>query len=216
MLWRGRALADVLEEPFARPESERLEEERLVAGEERLDALLALGRHDEAVGPLQALVAAQPLRERPRRLLMLALYRSGRQAEALAVFAEARTTLRDELGLEPSAELRELQAAILRQDDQLGAPPRRLPEAAEPTRRRPALSRRGGLIVLAAVAVAAASAVAALLLSGGSSGLHSLPAEAAGLLDPRSGRIDRSGGARGLTAGRPRDWIRRDLGRQRG
>ena len=104
------------------PESERLEEERLVAGEERLDALLALGRHDEAVGPLQALVAAQPLRERPRRLLMLALYRSGRQAEALAVFAEARTTLRDELGLEPSAELRELQAAILRQDDQLGAP----------------------------------------------------------------------------------------------
>ena len=190
VLWRGRALADVLEEPFARPESERLEEERLVAGEERLDALLALGRHDEAVGPLQAMVAAQPLRERPRRLLMLALYRSGRQAEALAVFAEARKTLRDELGLEPSAELRELQAAILRQDDLLAAPPRRPQEAAEPTHRRPALSRRGGLIVLAAVAVAAASAAAALLLGGGSGGLHSLPAEAAGRLDPRSGRID--------------------------
>ena len=190
VLWRGRALADVLEEPFARPESERLEEERLVAGEERLDALLALGRHDEAVGPLQAMVAAQPLRERPRRLLMLALYRSGRQPEALAVFAEARKTLRDELGLEPSAELRELQAAILRQDDQLAAPPRRPQEAAEPTRRRPALSHRGGLIVLAAVAVAAASAAAALLLGGGRGGLRSLPAEAAGRLDPRSGRID--------------------------
>jgi YVTN family beta-propeller protein len=189
-LWRGRALADVLEEPFARPESERLEEERLVAGEEQLDALLALGRHDEAVGPLQALVAAEPLRERPRRLLMLALYRAGRQAEALAVFSEARKTLRDELGLEPSTELRELQAAILRQDDLLAAPPRRLLGAAEPTRPRPALSRRGGLIVLAAVAVAAGSAAAALLLGGGSGGLRSLPAEAAGLLDPRSGRID--------------------------
>jgi YVTN family beta-propeller protein len=188
-LWRGRALADVLDEPFARPESERLEEERLVAGEERLEALLALGRHDEAVGPLQALVTAQPLRERPRRLLMLALYRAGRQAEALALFSEARKTLRDELGLEPSTELRDLQAAILRQDDALGAPPRRPPGAAEPTRRRPALSRRGGLIVLGAVAVAALSAAAALLFGGGG-GLRSLPAEAAGLLDPGSGRIE--------------------------
>ena len=189
-LWRGRALADVLGEPFARPESERLEEERLVASEERLDALLALGRHDEAIGPLQALVAAQPLRERPRRLLMLALYRAGRQAEALAVFAETRTTLRSELGLEPGAELRELQAAILRQDDQLATPPRRPQESSEPQRRRPALSRRGRLIVLAAVAVAAGSAAAALLIGGGNGGLHGLPAEAAGRLNPRSGRID--------------------------
>ncbi len=118
-LWRGRALADVLEEPFARPESDRLEEERLVACEERFDAMLALGRHDESIGELQAVVRAHPLRDRARRLLMLALYRAGRQSEALEVYREGRAILRDELGLEPSRELRELEAAILRQDESL-------------------------------------------------------------------------------------------------
>jgi predicted ATPase/DNA-binding SARP family transcriptional activator len=122
-LWRGRALADVLREPFARPESERLEEERLVVREERFEALLALRRHDEAIGELQALVRTQPLRDRARRLLMLALYRAGRQSEALEIYSEGRATLRDELGLEPSRELRDLEAAVLRQDETLAPAP---------------------------------------------------------------------------------------------
>ena len=123
-LWRGPALADLRQEPFARAESERLEEERLVVEEERLEALLSLGRHDEAVAPLQAIVTAHPLRERPRRQLMLALYRCGRHGEALAVYRDGRRTLQDELGLEPSKELRELETAILRQEETLTpAPP---------------------------------------------------------------------------------------------
>ena len=118
-LWRGPALADLRDEPFARPESERLEEERLVVEEERIEALLSLGRHDEAVAPLQAIVTAHPLRERPRWQLMLALYRCGRQSEALEIYRVGRNILRDELGLEPSKELRELEAAILRQEETL-------------------------------------------------------------------------------------------------
>ena len=122
-LWRGRALADLLDEPALRPERERLEEERLGAEEERFEAMLALGRHGEAIGALQALTSEHPLRERPRRLLMLALYRAGRQNEALEVYRNFRRLLSDELGLEPSLELRELEAAILRQDQTLVAPP---------------------------------------------------------------------------------------------
>ena len=93
--------------------------------------MLALGRHGEAIGALQALAAEHPLRERPRRLLMLALYRAGRQNEALEVYRNFRRLLSDELGLEPSSELRELEAAILRQDQTLVAPP-----PAEPARGR--------------------------------------------------------------------------------
>ena len=122
-LWRGRALADLLDEPALRPERERLEEERLGAEEERFEAMLALGRHGEAIGALQALTSEHPLRERPRRLLMLALYRAGRQNEALEVYRNFRRLLSDELGLEPSSDLRELEAAILRQDQTLAAPP---------------------------------------------------------------------------------------------
>ena len=121
-LWRGRALADLLDEPALRPERERLEEERLGAEEERFEVMLALGRHGEAIGALQALASEHPLRERPRRLLMLALYRAGRQNEALEVYRNFRRLLSDELGLEPSIELRELEAAILRQDQTLAAP----------------------------------------------------------------------------------------------
>jgi len=122
-LWRGPALADLRDEPFARPESERLEEERLVVEEERIEALLSLGRHDEAVAPLRAIVTSHPLRDRSRRQLMLALYRCGRQSEALEVYGDGRNILRDELGLEPSRELRELEAAILRQEETLTPAP---------------------------------------------------------------------------------------------
>ncbi len=115
-LWRGPALADVGAAPFAAREAARLEELRFVALESAIEAELGLGRHVESIAELDALVAEKPLRERLRRLLMLALYRSGRQARALAVYREGRTRLVEELGIEPSVQLRELEAAILRQD----------------------------------------------------------------------------------------------------
>jgi DNA-binding SARP family transcriptional activator len=125
-LWRGPALADLAYEPFARAEIARLEEVRLAALEQRIDADLALGRHAELVGELEALVTEQPLRERLRSQLMLCLYRSGRQAEALGTYQAARRALVDELGIEPSRKLRELHQAILQQDPRLdlavGAP----------------------------------------------------------------------------------------------
>ena len=115
-LWRGPALADVAYEPFAQVEIARLEELRLVAVEERIEGELALGRHHDLVPELEALVAAHPVRERLCGQLMLALYRSGRQADALKVFRLARRAMREALGLEPGPTLRELQLAILRQD----------------------------------------------------------------------------------------------------
>jgi len=123
-LWRGPALADFAYEPFAQGEIARLAEARLTALEERLEADLALGRHGELVGELEALVTAHPLRERLRGQLMLALYRSGRQAEALEAYQETRRILVEELGIEPSPPLRELHAAILNQEPALalGAP----------------------------------------------------------------------------------------------
>src|SRR5918996_908227 len=121
-LWRGPALADFTYEPFAQTEIARLEELRVVALEERIEADLALGRHTEVVSELEALVESQPLRERPRGQLMLALYRSGRQADALAAYREARETLVEELGIEPGPELRKLEGAILRQDEALLPP----------------------------------------------------------------------------------------------
>src|SRR5918994_7499460 len=115
-LWRGPALADVAFEPFAQPEIARLEELRMAALEDRLQADIERGRHSDVIGELERLVAADPLRERPRAQLMLALYRSGRQAEALEAYAKARRALVEELGIEPGRELKELQAAILEQD----------------------------------------------------------------------------------------------------
>ena len=118
-LWRGSALADLAYEPFAQVEVARLEEMRLAVLEQRIEADLALGRHAELVGELEALVTRHPLRERLRRQLMLALYRSARQAEALDAYRAARRELSEELGLEPSEELRRLEQAILRQDPSL-------------------------------------------------------------------------------------------------
>jgi DNA-binding SARP family transcriptional activator len=118
-LWRGPALADFAYERFAQAAIARLEEIRLVATELRIDADLSLGRHDELVGELEELVGENPLRERLRRCLMTALYRSGRQAEALDAYQDARRALVDGLGIEPSAELKELEQAILRHDSLL-------------------------------------------------------------------------------------------------
>lgn len=118
-LWRGPALADFGYESFAQTAIARLEEIRLAAVELRIDAELALGRHDELIGELETLVAEQPLRERLRTHLMTALYRSGRQAEALDAYQDARRALVDELGIEPSTALQELERAILRHDPAL-------------------------------------------------------------------------------------------------
>jgi DNA-binding SARP family transcriptional activator/pimeloyl-ACP methyl ester carboxylesterase len=117
-LWRGPALADI-DEPFARHERARLDELRLAALELRLEADLALARHDEVVGELESVTAEHPLRERLRAQQMVALYRSGRQAEALAAFQTFRRMLADELGIEPSASLRELERRMLQQDPAL-------------------------------------------------------------------------------------------------
>ena len=121
-LWRGPAFADVQSEQFAAVAGGRLEEQRLSALEQRLDADLVLGRHRDVVGELEALVYEHPYRERLRAQLMLALYRSGRQADALSVYRRARETLVEELGIEPSAELQQLHRAILDQDPALHAP----------------------------------------------------------------------------------------------
>src|SRR5262245_60055894 len=136
-LWRGPALADFAGEAFAREEIGRLEELRVVALERRIDADLELGHHDELAGELEQLVAQHPLRERFRAQLMLSLYRSGRQAEALAAYQAARTSLVEELGIEPGSALQELERAMLRQDPSLDAP-------AEAT---PATQRRSILVV---------------------------------------------------------------------
>ena len=118
-LWRGTPLADFAYEPFARAAIERMEEMRLTALEQRIEAELALGRHRELTAELEELVAENPLRERFRAQLMLALYRSGRQAEALEVYRATRETLIGRLGIEPTAWLRELERAILAQDPSL-------------------------------------------------------------------------------------------------
>lgn len=118
-LWRGPALADLAFEPFAEHESARLEELRLSVLEDRIDADLATGRDADLVGELDALVREHPLRERLHGQLMLAFYRSGRQAEALDVYHDMRRRLVDELGIEPSGTLHQLHSAILRQDARL-------------------------------------------------------------------------------------------------
>jgi DNA-binding SARP family transcriptional activator/DNA-binding beta-propeller fold protein YncE len=127
-VWRGPALAE-LDAPFARAARARLEEQRLAALEQRIDADLELGRHGELVPELEGLVREHPLRERLRGQLMVALYRSGRQAAALDVYRSGRRLLDEELGLEPGEELRRLERAILEQDASLA------PAAATPARR---------------------------------------------------------------------------------
>jgi DNA-binding SARP family transcriptional activator len=115
-LWRGPALAEFAFDDFAQAETRRLEELRLVVHEERIEADLELGRHTDVIGELDALVADHPLRESFVRQAMVALYRSGRQAEALDVYQAARTRFVDELGIEPGPELKRLQSEILRHE----------------------------------------------------------------------------------------------------
>lgn len=124
-LWRGAPYADVADERFVGPEISRLEELHLRALEDHLDADLALGRHAEVIDELAAFVAENPLRERARGQLMVALYRAGRQAEALRAYGDGRRVLADELGIDPGPELQQLEGWILRQDSRLEPPTRR-------------------------------------------------------------------------------------------
>jgi DNA-binding SARP family transcriptional activator/ABC-type transport system substrate-binding protein len=169
-LWRGHPLADLSLEPWAEAETARLEERRLTAFEDWADAELALGNHRELVPELEALVAEHPFREQLLERLVLALYRSGRQAEALSAYRRGAARLRTELGLEPSQSLRELEARVLQQHESLAAP--RLPKATAARRRR---SWR--LVVAGAGVVVAAAAAAAVVEStrGAGASLESIP-----------------------------------------
>ncbi len=159
-LWRGAALADVLYEPFASAAAERLEERRLGALEERIDVDLAAGNGGQIVPELEALVREHPLRERLLGQLMTALYRAGRQAEALAALQEARHRLASELGLEPGPQLRELERQILQHDPELDGGPRRAVLTAD-------RSRRSALIAIMAAVAVAAAAIGAIVATGG-------------------------------------------------
>ena len=133
-LWRGSAFEGVADLEWARAEAVRLEELRLGALEELIEGRLALGQEGQVIGELERLVVTHPLRERFWRQLVVALYRTGRQAEALRRANDLRTMLREELGLDSSAELRELEARVLADDPSLHAA----------ARRRRAASRRAG------------------------------------------------------------------------
>jgi DNA-binding SARP family transcriptional activator len=159
-LWRGPALADLSSEPGLQAEIARLDELRLTTQERRIDADLEAGRNVELIGEIEVLIASHPLREHLRWQLILALYRAGRQAEALEVYRETRRVLSEELGLDPSPELRELEKAILRQDPTI-APVAQPPRAAEPARRH----KRILLFALAAVGLVGLGLGAAFALA---------------------------------------------------
>ena len=225
-LWRGPPLAGLENEPALAVEIQRLEEMRLVALEQRLDADLEVGAHEEVLPELEALIALHPLRERVRGQLILALYRSGRQAEALETYRETRRVLVDELGIEPSPQLRELERAILRQDPALASVPAREPArvvaAAAPAARwgwpRSPLVIGGVLALLAAGGASAglmltrggadpiaATPVAAVAADGSDVSLEPAPsARAAGFMLPRA----RSAGRKTTAANLPRPATR--------
>jgi YVTN family beta-propeller protein len=213
-LWRGPPLSDFASEPFAHGEIARLEELRLAALEERIEADLALGRHAALVSELEALVREHPLRERLRAQLMLALYRSGRQAEALDAYQQAHRMFAEELGLEPGRTLQELEGAILRQDAQLD-PPRS--QAATPLGRA---RRRGGVLIAigAVLLLSAAIAVAGIELTGGDGpGLSSASANSVAAIDARSNRlvaeVPVGNGPTSLAVGEGSVWVTNALDR---
>jgi predicted ATPase/DNA-binding SARP family transcriptional activator len=143
-LWRGQALAEFATEPFAAANATRLEELRLGALEDRIEAELALGEHARLVGELEALAAEYPLRERLHALLMRALYAAGRQADALAAYQRVRRGLAERAGLDPGLELRRVEEAILAQDPSLSVAPAAEPVAPEPVAPEPAPAARRG------------------------------------------------------------------------
>jgi ABC-type transport system substrate-binding protein/DNA-binding SARP family transcriptional activator len=211
-LWRSGVLADLADYAFTRPEAARLEELRLAAVEARVDADLALGRHDALAAELDQLAGEHPLRERPHGQLILALYRCGRQGDALAAYRRARDLLAGELGIDPAEPLRRLHASVLAQDPALdwhddreilteghrpdvgilvSSPARESPRRPAAPSRELAWVRRHGrrlLVIGSALAVAAGLGIVAVARpwTGGSAGL---PANSVGLIGPSGGRV---------------------------
>jgi DNA-binding SARP family transcriptional activator/ABC-type branched-subunit amino acid transport system substrate-binding protein len=208
-LWRGRPLEDFAYQGFAQSAIAQLEEQRLAALVDRIDADLVLGEHAALLPELESLVREHPLRERIHGQLMLALYRSGRQADALEQYHAARRMLIDQLGIEPGPGLRELERSILAQDPAL-EPPRR------PGLGRLSSRRRASLVVLVGAVLLLAAAVSAALLSGGGQGTStlSLRANTLGRVDPATGQLRASlpiGGAPGrVHASGGQVWVSND------
>jgi YVTN family beta-propeller protein len=211
-LWRSGVLADLADYAFTRPEAARLEELRLAALEARIDADLALGRHDALTGELEQLTAEYPLRERLHGQLMLALYRCGRQAEALGAYRRARDLLAGELGIDPGEPLRRLHASVLAQDSALDWSDSRqspagahragvgLPAASPAPRRRgprpAAVSRllgwgrwRGRRLLVAGLALAVAAAAIVAVARPWAGGPAGLPGNTVGLIDTAGARV---------------------------
>jgi YVTN family beta-propeller protein len=183
-LWRGPALGDLAYEEFAQGAVARLDELRQATLEERIEADLALGRHSALIPELETLAREHPTRERLRAQLMLALYRSGRQADALASYQDARRSFAEQLGLEPTRELQDLEQAILRQDPDLDAPAGRPRPVLEDGR------RHGGVLVGLGGAILLLAAIAAIFAAGDDA---SDPDRASGnslaAIDPESNRL---------------------------
>jgi DNA-binding SARP family transcriptional activator/tetratricopeptide (TPR) repeat protein len=192
-IWRGPPLSDLTYESFAQSEIARLDELHTATVEDRIAADLELGRHADVIGELQALVGRQPLRERLGAQLMLALYRSGRQAEALEVYRNARRALVDELGIEPARELQELEVAILAQDPALSLPERGRAPAQGQREASSAgfVGRETEMTELLSLLDGARSGSGALVLIGGEPGIGKsrLAEELAGRAQSRGDRV---------------------------
>ena len=233
-LWRGPVLADLADYAFARPEAARLEELRLAAVEDRIDADLALGRHQALTGELERLAGEHPVRERLHGQLMLALYRCGRQAEALAAYRRVRDLLAGELGIDPAEPLQRLHASVLAHDPALdwnggrpasadghradpatpaASPPPGRPglrpaaSGGEPTRGRRRTRRL--LAVGSALAVAAAVSIVVVARPWAREASAQLPANSVSLIDSAGGRVGAAvpvGSPDGLAYGRGSVW----------
>ena len=203
-LWRGRPLADIAYHDFAQRAIARLEESRLTALEDLIDSDLALGRHANLIAELEGLVEEHPLRERLRGQLMLALYRSGRQAEALRVYQETRSHLVDQLGIEPGVDLQRLEKNILAQEGtlELTRPPANQYEerdapAPPPATKRPrarsltVARRRPGRLAAATVAlvIVAGTTILATRLANNDTAVAIVPPDSVGVIDPRTNEI---------------------------
>ena len=205
-LWQGEPLEDLADEPFAAPEIRRLEELRLRAAERAIDDDLAAGRHAEVIAELDALVAANPLRERLHAQRMLALYRAGRQSEALEAYRAARAELVEQIGVEPGAELQRLHEQVLAHDPALD-----LPAAAEPEPGAPPPRRSRALLVGAAALVLAGVLAFGIVRVLEPDSLDGIGEDHVGLIDPDGGRITaeytvgHSPGA--VTAGAGSVWV---------
>ncbi len=218
-LWRGDALADILDAPFAQAERMHLEERRIAAIEGRIDAQLALGHTTELIGELEALGREHPFRERLTGQLMLALYRSGRQAEALAAASASRRRLADELGLQPGPALQQMEEAILTHDPALEGPNGRRPTAPVRSARAPPLlahnlrSRQPSGRILVIVAIAAMVIVAGVILvwTSRSPRVLTAPPDSIGVIDATgnaiSAVIQTGGRPGGIAAGVGAVWV---------